>query len=100
VAGLKWKCNFEEVLERRRRFFGREMQDSILVSFNCVDVDTRDEWDAFDRKWGKHEAGDSRPFPANEEIFDRESIGMEKRGSVRDDWLPVSYSTLDGGETP
>ena len=99
MAGLRWKCNFEEVLERRRRFFWREMLDSILVSFNCVDVDTRDEWNAFDRKWGKHEEGNRRPFPLNKEIFDRESIGLKKRGMVRDDWLPVSYSILDAGES-
>lgn len=100
MAGLKWKCNFEEVLERHRRFFRREMQDGILVSFHGVDVDTIDEWDAFDRKWGLRKEGSSRRFPCNEEIFDRESIGMTaKRGAVQDDWLPVSYSMLDAGES-
>ena len=57
------------------------------------------EWDRFDRKWGEYEVGSRRAFPSNEEIFDRETVGMAKRGEVQDDWLPVSYSILDAGES-
>ena len=99
MLGLKWKRNLDETLDRRSRFFRREMQDSILVSFASVSVDTSDEWDRFDRKWGIHEVGGRRSFPSNEEIFDRETIGLAKRGEVQDDWLPVSYSILDAGES-
>jgi hypothetical protein len=99
MLGLKWKCNLDETLDRRARFFKREMQDSILVSFDSVAVDTSAEWDRFDRKWGVPEVGSRRAFPSNEEIFERETIGMAKRGEVQDDWLPVSYSILDAGES-
>ena len=60
MAGMKWKHNFEKILERRQRFFRREMQDGILVSLYCIGVDTQDEWDAFDRKWGKYKEAEYR----------------------------------------
>lgn len=99
MAGLSWKLNWEEVLERRRRFFQREMQDGILATLHCIELETEGEWKAFDRKWGTRPKGEKRLFPCNEEIFDRESIGLRKRGAVTDDWLPVSYSMLDAGES-
>jgi hypothetical protein len=99
MSGLKWKRDLDATLDRRRRFFGREMQDSILASLGCVQVDTGDEWDRFDARWGAYEDGERRPFPCNEEVFERETVGMEKRGQVEDDWLPVSYSILDAGES-
>ena len=99
MLGLKWKDNLDETLDRRSRFLRRQMQDSILVSFSSVNLSVRDEWERFDRKWGEYEAGSRRDFPSNEEIFDRETIGMAQRGMVQDDWLPVSYSILDAGES-
>jgi hypothetical protein len=99
TTGLKWKRNAEEILARRRRFFRREMQDSILVTFAEVAIDNSREWQAFDKKWGQRQEGEARPFPSNEEIFERETINLKKRGAVEDDWLPVSYSTLDLGES-
>jgi len=99
MLGLKWKRNLDDALDRRSRFFKREMQDSILVSFSSMTLGTEEEWDRFDRKWGVYDAGAPRPFPSNEEIFERETIGMAERGEALDDWLPVSYSILDAGES-
>ncbi len=99
MLGLNWKRNLDETLDRRSRFLKRRMKDSILVSFTSVALDTSAEWDRFDRKWGAPEAGSRREFPSNEEIFERETVGMAKRGEVEDDWLPVSYSILDAGES-
>ena len=38
-------------------------------------------------------------FPCSIEIHSRESTGPKKRGGVYDDWLPVSWSMLEAGET-
>ena len=95
MSGLSWKRNLEETLERRRRFFGRKMQDGILASIWCVELGKKEEWEAFDRKWGTYKVGEPRPFPSNEEIFERVTIGLEKFGQVEDDELPVVYSTID-----
>lgn len=96
-SGLGWKRNEAEILERRRRFFRRRMQDGILALLP-VSVDAEREWRAFEARWGRFKDAEVRPFPTNTEIFQRHAIGMEKRGQVEDDWLPVVYSTLDMGE--
>ena len=98
MPGLEWKRNAEEAIERRRRFFLREMQDGILATLPVVQ-DNEDEWAAFEAKWGTYTEGDTRPFPSNEEIFERILVGMEQRGRAEDDWLPIAYSILDAGES-
>lgn len=98
MTGLSWKRNLEETLERRRRFFNRQMLDGILVTLP-VRLDTEAAWSGFEQKWGRYEEGQARPFPSNEETFERSAIGLEQRGQVEDDWLPVVYSTLDAGES-
>lgn len=98
MAGLAWKRNAEEIIERRRRFFQREMQDSILASLP-VAMETEEEWQAFEAKWGTCGEGETRSFPSNEEIFERTTIGLEQLGQVEDDGLPVVYSILDAGES-
>lgn len=98
MPGMNWKRNKEEIIERRRQFLCRQMQDSILATLP-VGMDNADKWRAFDRKWGTHKEGEKRAFPSNEEIFERLAVGFEKRGQVEDDWLPVVYSILDAGES-
>lgn len=96
---LSWKRNVEEIIERRRRFFTRRMQDSILVSLP-VKLDIENEWLAFEKKWGTYPEDENRPFPSNEEIFDRCMVHYNERyGQVEDDGLPVMYSALDAGES-
>ena len=98
MSGLSWKRNADEILERRRRFFRREMMDGILATLP-VRVDAEDEWQAFEKKWGTYPEGEPRPFPSNEEVFERSVMGLEERGKAEDDWLPVDYSILDAGES-
>lgn len=98
MAGLQWKHNGDEILERRRRFFGRQMLDGILATLP-VAIDTESEWLAFERKWKQYTPGEPRPFPSNEEVFDREQIGWQARSAIEDDCLPVAYSILDAGES-
>jgi len=98
MAGLAWKRNAEEALDRRRRFFRGEMLDGVLATLP-VAYDVSDEWEAFDRKWPQYEQGRARPFPSNEEIFERDMVGMQKRGQCEDDSLPACYSILDAGES-
>jgi hypothetical protein len=98
MSGLDWKANRDEVLDRRRRFYRRELQDGILATLQ-VATDARQDWEAFQNRWGAWQEGQLRPFPSNEEVFDRETIGLQQRGRVEDDWLPVSYSILDAGES-
>ena len=98
MGELTWKSNLDEVLDRRRRFLRGEMPDGILATLP-VRPDTEADWAAFERKWGRHDEGEDRPFPSNEEIWDRAVIGLEQRGRVEDDWLPVVYSILDAGES-
>lgn len=98
MSGLSCKRNADEILERRTRFFRREMQDSILATLP-VAADTEQAWRDFEAEWGTHEQGDARPFPSNEEIFQRTVIGMRDRAPVEDDCLPVIYSMLDAGES-
>ncbi len=98
MSGLAFKRNAEEAVDRRRKLLGGEMRDGILATLP-VRVDTKDEWEAFEAKWQTYETGEARPFPSNEEIFERHIIGMSQRGHVDDDWLPVVYSTLDFGES-
>ncbi len=50
MPGLEWKRNRDEILERRRRFFGRAMQDGILATLP-VGVEAEADWQAFERKW-------------------------------------------------
>jgi len=97
MSGLAWKRNADEILERRRRFFRREMLDGILVSLP-VAIDVEAEWQAFERRWPQYEEGGTRPYPSDEEIFERELIGLRARGQAEDDELPVLYTTLDAGE--
>jgi len=97
VTGLSWKRNADEILDRRRRFFRREMLDSVLVTLPAA-IGVETEWRAFERRWPQFGEGETRPYPGNEEIFARELIGLEQRGQVEDDSLPVLYSTLDAGE--
>jgi hypothetical protein len=97
-SGLSWKRGLDEALDRRRRFFGRQMPDQVLVRLP-VKMDLEKDWQAFEAKWGRHIQGDDRPFPSNEEIFDRALIGLQQRGQVEDDWLPAVYSILDAGES-
>jgi hypothetical protein len=100
VSGLAWKRNADEVLERLRRFLRRQMQDGILctLSWGSVRLDCEQKWQEFERKWGTFEEGQKRPFPSNEEIFERETIDLQDLGRIEDDRLPVVYSTLDAGE--
>ena len=98
MSGLALKRNAEEAVDRRRKLLGGEMRDGILATLP-VRVDTDSAWEAFEAKWQTCETGEARPFPGNEEIFERYIIGMSKRGQVDDDWLPVVYSTLDFGES-
>ena len=51
VHGLLFKRNADEILERRRRFLNRQMQDSILCSFGPVVSD------ASEREIGEHAGG-------------------------------------------
>ncbi len=96
---LSWKRNVEEILERRRRFFSRRMQDSILVCLP-VKIDIDDEWAAFDKKWCKYPLSEERPFPSIEEIYEGRLIHYnEKYGALEDDGLPVMYSSLSAGES-
>jgi hypothetical protein len=98
MAGLAWKRNADEILERRRRFFRREMLDSVLVALP-VSIDVEDQWKAFESKWFQYEEGGTRPFPSNEEIYERVIIGQPERAVVEDDVLPVLYCVLDSGES-
>ncbi len=98
MAGLAWKRNADAILERRRRFFTGRLRDGILASLPAA-LDTEGEWRAFERKWKQVPPGAPRPFPSNEEIFDRETIGWRARAAVEDDVLPVVYSILDAGES-
>ena len=98
MQGFAWKCNTEEALARRRRFFRRQMQDGVLATLP-VQLDATAAWAAFDQRWGERRQGARRPFPSNEEIFARSIIGLEQRAGVEDDSLPVCYSTLDAGES-
>ena len=98
MAGFAWKRNAERVLERRRRFFRRQMLDQILASLP-VATDTEEEWRQFEARWGTYGEGETRPFPSNEEIFERCLIGLQARAAVEDDTLPVIYSILDAGES-
>lgn len=97
MSGLSWKRNADEIIERRRRFFRREMLDGVLVSLP-VRIDVEDQWQAFQRRWPQYGEGETRSYPSNEEIFERSLIGLRERGLVEDDDLPVLYSTLDAGE--
>ena len=36
MVGMRWKNKLEEILDRRRKFFRREMQDSILATFSVI----------------------------------------------------------------
>ena len=83
MSGLDWKQNAELVIERRRRFFKREMQDGVLATLP-VTTDTEQDWLAFEKKWGTHAQGRSRPFPSNEEIFERAVIGLQQRAKAED----------------
>ena len=99
---LAGHATLEEIRERRRRFFTRQMQDSILVCFP-VKVDREDEWAAFDRKWRKYPLSEERPFPSNEEIYEnrlihynspwcheglvsRSSVSFEEKEIARNPW--------------
>ena len=73
------------------------MQDAILCTLP-VGLDCEHQWQQFEWRWGTYAEGEQRPFPSNEEILDRLVIGLEERGKAEDEWLPVLYSTLDGGE--
>ncbi len=98
MSGMNWKTNAEAIRDRRRRYLNRRMQDGVLATLP-VYVETSSEWTEFDRKWGTYTEGEKRPFPSNEEIYDRMAVGLEKRGQVEDDALPVVYSILDAGES-
>ncbi|MDO8586481.1 MAG: hypothetical protein Q7T82_05530 [Armatimonadota bacterium] len=98
MSGLAWKRNAEEFIERRRRFFGREMLNSVLVTLP-VQLEVESQWQAFEERWGQYGEGDTRPFPSHEEVFERITIGQQERGQVEDDYLPVLYSILDAGES-
>lgn len=95
---LAWKRNSEKILDRRRRFFQREMLDGVLVTLP-VNIDVERRWQAFENRWGVYEEGETRSYPSNEEIFDRIIIGQEERSRVDDDYLPVLYTILDAGES-
>ena len=99
ASGLSWKRNEDEVLDRRRRFFRRQMLDGILAVLP-VAADEADAWQTFRDKWRweQYQEARERPFPSNEEIVDRLEIGLQQRGKVEDDWLPVTYSVLDTGD--
>ena len=99
MSGMSWKSREDEALDRHRRFFNREMQDGILATLPARSDVPPEHWAAFDSKWGKFKEGERRPFPCNEEIFDREMIRLEYRSKAEDDWLPVVYSILDAGES-
>lgn len=96
-SGLGWKLNAEEILERSRLFLNRKMMDGILATLP-VKIDSEKEWRAFEKRWSQYSSSDKRPFPSNEEIFERNIIGLQARGQVEDDWLPVVYSVLDCGD--
>ncbi|MHC4915790.1 MAG: uroporphyrinogen decarboxylase/cobalamine-independent methonine synthase family protein [Planctomycetota bacterium] len=121
MTGLSWKRNAAEVLERRRRFFAREMLDGILATLPVrvepggepdpgsprvlqenpglpVDLGAESEWRAFEKRWPGGADSEERDFPSNDEILERIVIGEEARGRVEDDYLPVLYSILDAGE--
>lgn len=98
MIGLSWKHNLNVILARHRRFFRKEMQDGIMASLP-VKIDAEAQWAAFENKWGTYPESGVRPFPSSEEIFERAVIGLEERGSVEDDALPVVYSILDAGES-
>ncbi len=97
ASGLAWKRNENETLDRRRRFFRGEMQDSILAVLP-VALDLAREWQGFETGWGCMEYAQEREFASNEEIFARQVIGLQQRAQVEDDSLPVLYSMLDVGE--
>jgi len=97
MHGFAWKRNYEEILDRRRKFFRREMQDGILAGFS-VRTEREEEWQAFEQHWPQYGEGETRPFPCNEEIVERMMIGLRARGEVEDDFLPILYSILDCGE--
>ena len=122
MTGLGWKRNAAEVLERRRRFFGRRMLDGILATLPVslegagrpapqeplalrenpglpADAGAESEWRAFEQKWPGPAENAERPFPSNAEVLDRLSVGEQARGRVEDDHLPVFYSILDAGES-
>ena len=98
TSGLGWKRDAKESLERRRRFFSGQMRDSVLAVLP-VEADNENDWAVFEKKWGTFAEGESRLFPSNEEILERTTVGLERRGRVEDDWLPVAYSILDAGES-
>jgi hypothetical protein len=98
MHGLLFKRNAEEILERRRRFLNRQMQNGILCSFYSVVTAGEEEWQALERRWGDYPESAGRPCPSNEEILERLLMGLEKRRSVEDDRLPVLYSTRDFAE--
>jgi len=97
MAGLDWKSNSDEILDRRRRFFRREMLDGVLVTLPAY-LDVEEQWQAFEQHWPRYDEGETRPFPSNEEVLERLLIGLEARSQVEDDYLPIVYSILDAGE--
>ena len=116
MLGLSFKRNAEAAIDRRRAFFNRQMLDGVLASLPvALSVyrpptvgwftppeglpATEPQWQAFERKWGPQVEGQDRKFPSNEEILDRNLIGLEQRCQVDDDYLPVLYPTLDAGES-
>jgi hypothetical protein len=116
MLGLSFKRNADQALDRRRAFFHRRMGEGILATLPvavgayrppttgwkappAAAGDVIAQWQAFEKKWGTFADGQARPFPSNEEILERNMIGLERRGQVEDDWLPVLYSTLDAGES-
>ncbi len=99
VSGLAWKRNADQVLDRLRSFLRCEMQDGILCTLSgAVRLDCEGEWRRFERRWDRFEEGQDRQFPSAEEVYERETIGLQKLGGIEDDRLPVVYSTLDAGE--
>ena len=75
MPGLKCKRSLEKVLDRKRRFLRGWMRDGILAELP-VRLDVESDWLAFEKKWGSYGQGDTRPFPSNEEIFERTVIGL------------------------
>ncbi len=116
MLGLSFKRSAAAALERRLAFFERRMLDGVLAAlpvalsvYRPPTVGwtappeglplTEPQWRAFETKWGDYADGQPRDFPCHQEILDRNLIGLELRGRVDDDWLPVLYPTLDAGES-
>jgi len=93
---LLYKANAQQVLERLRAFWHREMPDQILAVMSGF---PNPYLEKFQAKWNPPPQGAERQLPSPEETFDLWDAKLRVLKSLEDDSLPVAYATLDFGES-